>query len=285
MHTPRFLSAHMWWNSLKSVWQQIDEENLGLISAGVAFFGMLAVFPGLAALIAIWGLLADPTVVRDQIALLEGIVPSDVYGLLDVQMQALTSAGIETLSWATAISTFLALWSARAGVGALIRGLNTIYDAPNRASLSHYFSALVLTLALIGVSLVALTSVVVAPVVLAFLPLGQTEALIFELVRWTAAIAVLGVGLSVIYRFGPNRATPRKRWVTPGAVLVVVFWALASAGFSVYLSNFGTYNEVYGSIGAVVALLMWLYISAFLILLGGALNVQLERRLSSQPGS
>ena len=206
-------------------------------------------------------------------------MPAQVLELVNAQMGRLLSAGTQTLGWATALSIFLARWSARAGIGALMRGLNTIYDAPNRSTIRHYFAAFTLTVALVGVGLVAGAAIVVAPVVLAFLPVSAQAAAIIDLIRWSAAIFVITMGIMLIYRYGPRaRDGRRSPWVTPGAGFAVVMWAAASVGFSQYLANFGRYNEVYGSIGAVVALLMWLYLSAFLVLLGGALNAQLELR-------
>lgn len=266
--------------AIKDVYLQIDEQNLSLISAGIAFFGMLAMFPGLAAVIAIFGIWADPVVIEEQIDLLQGIVPGDIFALIDAQLTRITAAGTQTLGWASVISILLALWSARAGVGAMMRGLNTIYRAPNRSTLQHYIAAFSLTVALVLVALVAGAAVVVTPIVLAFLPLEKQTAAIIDIVRWSAAIFVITGGISLIYRYGPRmRDGRRTSWLTPGAVFAVVMWVGASAGFSQYLANFGRYNEIYGSIGAVVALLMWLYLSAFLVLLGGALNAQLERRL------
>ena len=269
----------LWWSVAKDVYAQIDGQNLSLIAAGVAFFSMLAMFPGLAALIALFGLWADPVVIQEQIALLQGIIPDDILALVDGQLNRLTSAGATTLGWATALSILLALWSARAGVGAMMRGMNTIYHSPNRSFLRHYFAAFVLTLSLVSVAFVAGAAVVIAPLALAVLPIADQTAQIIDLVRWSAAIFVIAAGISLLYRYGPRKRGDRRAgWITPGAGFAVIIWAGASAAFSEYLANFGNYNEVYGSIGAVVALLMWLYLSAFLVLLGAALNAQLERR-------
>ncbi|NSX55623.1 YihY/virulence factor BrkB family protein [Parasulfitobacter algicola] len=271
-HSPTSL-----WRVLRGVWDDIDEKNLSLISAGVAFFGILAVFPGIAAVIAILGIWADPTVVNVQMELLRGWIPADAFRLLNNQVTTLISARTETLSWATTVSILIAFWSARTGVSALIRGMNSIYAVPNRPTARHYASALILTGALIGVAVVALATVVVAPIVLAFLPPGAWIAQTLDGLRWVVAISVVLAGLGIVYRYGPNHRQFRMPWVTPGAFLVVIMWAGASYGFSEYLANFGRYNQIYGSLGAVIALLMWLYISAFLILLGAALNVRLAQ--------
>ncbi len=266
-----------WWQALVGVYHAIDQKNLALISAGIAFYGILAVFPGLAAIIAIWGLVSDPAIVDAQLDLMRGIIPDDAFRLLSVQVDRLVRTSSSTLGWAGALSILFALWSARSGVSALIRGLNTIHGTRNRGGVMHYLIALFLTACLVGVALVALTTIVIVPIILAFLPLGDFAELVIEVIRWSTAITVLLMALSLLYRYGPNRPDYRMSWITPGSFLVVIFWAAASAGFSLYLSNFGTYNEVYGSIGAVIAMLMWLYISAFLILLGASLNVELAR--------
>lgn len=259
------------------IFKDIGEKNLALTAAGVAFYGMLALFPALAAIIAIWGLLADPNVLVEQLNLIRSILPDDVARIVESQINALTSAGGDKLGWAGLISTMVAIWSSRSGVAALMLGLNAIHGRHNRNSLRHYLTALVLTVALLGVSVVTLSAVVIVPIVFAIIPLGTVTAILVEAFRWAAAIFVLMAGLAVIYRFGPNNRGERVRWVTPGAILAVGLWAFASYGFSYYLSNFGNYNEVYGSIGAAVAMLMWLFISAFLILLGAVVNLQLSQ--------
>ncbi len=252
--------------------------NMGLIAAGVAFFGMFSLFPGLAALIAVFGLLADPVVVQEQAAALSELMPPDAWTLLNGQLTALLSARAETLGWASALSLGIAFWSARAAVAALMQGLNEIAGRPARSGVRQILVALLLTAGLIGVAVVALLLVVVVPVVLAVLPLGPWATLTADLLRWVLAICVLMAVLGLLYRFGPNLRGQRHGWFTWGAVMAVTLWLAASWGFSFYLTNFGNYNEVYGSIGAVAALLMWFYISAYLVLLGAGLNTVLSNR-------
>jgi membrane protein len=261
-----------------STYETASDRAIGLTAAGVAFYGMLALFPGLAAVIAIWGLVADPHVLLDQLEILRGILPADVFSLVETQITTLANAHTGQLGWAGLLSTLLAIWSARSGVAAMILALNRLHGRRNRSSLRHYLMAFGLTLALVIGAIVTLSAIVIAPIVLAFVPLGPAAALGIEVIRWLAAIFVLMAGLSLLYRFGPNPAqTTRARWVTPGAILAVFLWGLASYGFSLYLTNFGNYNEVYGSIGAAIALLTWLYISAYLILLGAVLNLELAQ--------
>ncbi|WP_081904536.1 YihY/virulence factor BrkB family protein [Palleronia rufa] len=272
------LGWRAWWGASKAVVMGLNDSNLGLISAGIAFYGMLAIFPTVAAIIAIWGFFADPGAVREQLETMRGLIPGDAYDIIDQQITSLITANSSTLGWATAISLSAALWSSRAGVAALIRGLNAIYREKNRVGLRQITTAFGVTFLLIGVALVALLSVVILPIVLAVLPLGPITALLIASVRWVVALAVVIGGIGVLYRFGPNRRKARVPWLTPGALVAVVIWGVISYGFSYYLSNFGRYNEIYGALGAVIALLMWLYLSAFSVLLGAALNAELELR-------
>lgn len=275
--TPFAKKPALWWRAIRHITQQIDEKNVGLISAGVAFYAILSVFPGIAATIALWGMIGDPALALTQLEEFRAVLPSDVYRLLAAQLEALSTTDGLTLGWASLLSFAFALWSARAGAAALIRGLNAIYEMPNRKGLSHYIRAFLLTFSLMGVVLVAMGCIVILPVVLAFVPLGPVAGFVATLARWSVGIAVLLIGFSLIYRLGPNLQRPKPRLFSAGAIFATGGWVAASAGFSAYLQNFGTYNEVYGSLGAVIAMLMWLFISAYLVLLGAALNVQLTR--------
>ncbi len=264
------------WRILVAVWNTASDKHIGLIAAGVAFFGMFGIFPGIAALIAIFGLVADPVAISEQLLLMEGIIPPDAFSLLAAQVNGLITARPETLGWATLVSITLALWSCRAGVGALIGGLNAIAGQRMRNGIWQMAVAFMLTVALVALGLVAMVVVIVLPIVLAFLPLAASTAWLLEAARWLIALGVLLLALSLLYRFGPARIGSRGRWFTVGAFVVVVLWVAASVGLSYYLTNFASYNEVYGSIGAVIGLLLWLYVSAYLILLGAALNVQVH---------
>ena len=267
----------LWWRAVRHVFQLIDEKNLGLIAAGVAFYSILAIFPGLAATIALWGIVGDPGLALAQLQEFQAVIPSDVYRLLAAQLGKLSTTDGLTLGWASVISFGFAFWSSRAGVAALMRGLNAIYNAPNRKGVGQYLHALLLTASLIGVLLTAMACIVVLPVVLAFFPLGPWTGLGVEIVRWVVGIGVLVSGFALVYRLGPNLGGRRPKLLAPGVLFASVGWIAASVGFSFYLQNFGTYNEVYGSIGAVIVMLMWLFISAYLVLLGAALNAELAR--------
>ena len=272
------------WRIIWAVWLLAGEKHLSLIAAGVAFFGIFGIFPGIAAVIAIFGLLADPVVIAEQLTLLDDIIPPSAYNLISGQINTLVNAPTQTLGWATVLSILLALWSCRAGVAALIGGLNAIAGQRQRDTVIELLIALLLTIVLVSLAIVAVTVVVVLPLAFQLISAvtatdwllqGQT-AWLLEAMRWLIALAALIIALSLLYRFGPARVERRGRWITVGAFLVVIFWVAASAGLSYYLTNFANYSQVYGSIGAVIGLLLWLYVSAYLILLGAALNVQVH---------
>ncbi|NDV01018.1 YihY/virulence factor BrkB family protein [Pseudoroseicyclus tamaricis] len=264
----------------KAIVDNVSRADLGLAAAGVAFFGMFAIFPALAAVIAIFGILADPGIVEDQFELWRQFIPEDVFRILYLQVSRLLDTQSDTLGWTTIIAVLLALWTSRASVSALIRGLNAIHGAPERTGLAHMIRVMVLTGTLILLAIVALLVVVIAPIVLAIVPLPQVTQLIAEGLRWVAGVAIVFFGLGALYRWGPNVPGDRASLANPGTFFAVLCGILASTGLSLYLSNFGNYNELYGSIGAVMALMIWLYIMALLALVGAAVNVALraERR-------
>lgn len=260
-----------------AVWSVSSRTHMGLIAAGVAFYGFLALFPGMAALIAIFGLISNPEIVQTELELLRDVIPGGAYDLIEGQLQRLLTTSGSALRWTTFVSFVVAIWSARAGVSAVVQGLNAIYDIPNRFGLWHEILSLGMTLALMAVAIVAMLIVIVAPIVMALFPPYPIMGVVLEGLRWVVAFAVLVGGLWMLYSWGPNRRVQGQIWMTPGAIAVVLLWLGASWGLSYYLSNFGRYNEIYGSIFAVIALLLWLWISAWLILAGAALNVVIER--------
>lgn len=272
-----------------AVWRLMGERNLGLIAAGVGFWALFAIFPAVAALIALVGFWADPTAVEETVDMAAEFLPPEALGLISDQTRRLAGAGGGTLGLASLLSLMVAVWSARLGVGALIEGLTAIYGGPPRNSLKAVVQALALTVVLIAVSAVAVAMMLFVPVLLALLapvlPAGSLLPHIAEALRWAVSLLALVVGLGLFYRYGPNRpGMPRSPFLSRGLALALALWAAASLGLTLFLANFGNYNEVYGSIGAVIVLLMWLYLSAYAVLSGAALNYVLERqKLSPEP--
>lgn len=263
-------------------WRRSTEANLGMISAGVAFFGFLAIFPAAAAVISIWGFASDPEVIRSQTQVLKDFLPPEAFRLLDGQVQALISASGGGVGWTPILSTLVALWSARAGVDALIQGLDAAYGTHQRGGFWHAVQAILLTGTLICVALVSVLAAVIVPVVIALFPNLPSAATWLEWANEGVGLSVVILGLVIAYRFGPNHAGPLRPRIFPGLILAAILWAVASRGFILYLGNFASYNQIYGSIGAVVALLMWFWLSSYAVLLGAALNAVMPRRERAQ---
>ncbi|MDW4549148.1 YihY/virulence factor BrkB family protein [Defluviimonas sp. D31] len=260
-----------------AVWNAMDDRHLGLIAAGVAFYMMFALFPGMAATIAIWGFFSDPAVMREYLTSVNHLIPAAAYELIETQLNSLLLATPKTLGWTTGISLAIAFYSIHNGVAALISGLNAIHVRRHRPGFTRWLVSIGMTFALIAVFLTALATVVMVPVILNFFELGTVEGFILRYLPWTAMFLVVLIVLGLFYRWGPTMDKAPHSWITPGGLLAAILWAAASMAFSVYLENFGAYNRIYGSIGAAIALLMWLYISAFIVLLGAAVNEEHDR--------
>jgi membrane protein len=276
---PSEVSALGWRDILLRVWQQIGTDNISIIAAGVAFYGLLAVFPAITALVSIWGLVADPAQVQQQFAAIGQIVPADAWRLLDDQLRSVAASSPRALGWGVALGILVALWSAGAGVRALITALNIAYrEAEKRSFITLYAIGFLLTVGLIGAAVLALIVIVAVPVVLQFLPLGSLSSAFIRVLTWLIMATIVIAGLGVLYRYGPSRSLARLPWVTWGAIAAALLWLLASLLFQVYVANFANYSATYGSLGAVIALLMWFWISAFVVLLGAELNAEMEHQ-------
>lgn len=266
---------------LRRVSLRMEEGHISLISAGVAFYAIFAIFPGITATIALWSMVSDPNVIATYLEVAESFIPSQAYDLLNAQITALLAGPRTTLGWATAISVLIALFSARAGVSALVQGINVIHSIPARQMIRGVIAGYLITLALVAITLAAFAIIVIVPIAIAFLPIGFVGDWVLTELPWAVMFGLVLMGLAILYRFGPSRSESRAGWLSPGAIVAALGWALGSLVFSYYLANFGSYNRVYGSIGAVIALLMWLYISAYVILIGAAINA--ERKHRPQP--
>ena len=268
------------WEFLVCVWTRVGDGHFGLIAAGVAFFAMFAVFPGLAAAIAVWGMFADTRVIQGYLSIAERFLPPEARTLVHDQVMGLITAPRTTLQWTTILSLLIALYSARAGVSALVQGLDVVHRSKPRSWLWSWAVDFVLTGALIGALFVALVTVVVVPILLNFVQFGTFEAWLTKVLPWGAMFLLVVTCLSILYRFGPNVPGGfRSPWISVGVLVASVAWSGVSIGFSVYLANFNSYNVFYGSIGAVIILMMWLYLSVWSVLLGGAINAELDARM------
>jgi membrane protein len=267
-----------WRDILIRTWHEIGNDHLSLIAAGIGFYALLALFPGIAAMVAIWGLALDPQQLEQQIATISQLLPEQAAAIVTDQARKVAAGG-GGLGLAAAAGILLAIYSASKGTKALIEGLNIIYEEEEkRGFIRLNFMALAITLGVIVALIVALGLIVIVPIVLEFVGLGPIVDVLVSILRWPILFAGALVVLAALYRLAPSRAAARWRWVTPGAAVATVIWVLGSIAFSIYVRNFGSYNETYGSIGAVIILLMWLWLSAFVVLLGAEVNAEMEHQ-------
>jgi membrane protein len=275
--SPAQVPPRGWKDVLLRVKKDIKDDNVSIVAAGVAFFSVLALFPALIAMISIYGLFVEPEEAAAQAQQLTDVMPTAAADLIGNQMQSVAAASSGNLSISLIISIAVALWSASSGMNALIQGVNIAYDEPEtRGFIKLRGLALLLTIGAILVFGMAIGAIAVFPALAGKLPGGQVLEAVAGVLRWVILGAVIVGALAVIFRLSPNRDQPRMKWVSSGAIMAAVFWLLASIGFSFYANNFGSYNETYGSIAAVIILMFWLYITAFIILIGAELNGQLE---------
>ena len=271
-----------WKQILQRVRDEIKADRLSMVAAGIAFFAFLAVFPGLSALVSIWGLLSDAAQVSEQMASLRGAIPPEGLELLTESAQRVAETSTGGLTLSLAVSVLVAGWSANKGMKGLIEGITIAYDENesdrergfilgNLLSLGLTFGAIIFGMAALGV-------IVAMPLVFERVGVDPTSAAFFKLGRWPALALFVTLVLAFLYRIAPPREDPKWRWVTPGSALATVLWLVASIAFSAYSQNFGSYDKTYGSLAAVIVLLLWLQLSAFIILLGAELNAETEKQ-------
>jgi membrane protein len=277
--TPAAIGASGWRDILRRTYNEAMEDRLPTVAAGVTFFGLLALFPAITALVSVYGLFADPATVRDHLFALSFMLPAGTFQIVEDQITRIVTQGSGALTFKLVLSLGIALWGANAGMKAVIDGLNVAYEETEKRSfIALNLLSLALTLAALVVVLLAIFTVTIAPTVIATLKLSDTATTAFALLRWLVMAAVLTMGLSVLYRFGPSRAQAQWRWVTWGGVFAALLWIVVSVGLSTYLSNFADYNATYGSLGAAIALMMWIWLSACAVLVGAELNAEMEHQ-------
>jgi membrane protein len=272
------------WEILKRVFIRMGNDNLTLVAAGVAFYGLLAIFPALGALVAIYGLVADPNNVMKTAADISSFIPAEAAKLITDALQKLVTASKPSLNMTAIVAIAIALFSARSGMSSLMTGLNIACEVPEKRSfIMQQVIALGLTLGAVIFAVVALATVAGVPVVLKFLPLaGFTETLI-SVLRWPLLAVLIFIGLAVIYRFAPSVELPQWRFVSRGAIAAAILWIAGSALFSLYVSKFGDYDATYGSLGAVAILMLWLWLSALIVLLGATVDAEIDRKEEESP--
>jgi len=276
---PSEIPARGWWDILKRVGTRVGEDNVSMMAASVAFYSLLSLFPGLTALISLYGLVADPTEVARFLSSMQGILPDEALKLIATQTDQLVGAGTGKLGIGLAVSLVFALWTTNNATAMLITALNGAFEEKEKRSfLAVTATGLAMTTALVLFGITSLLLIAILPAVVDVLPLPESWRQIIGLVRWPILALLVALALAAIYRFGPSREHARWRWVSWGAVVATAAWILVSSGFSLYVTSFSSYDKTYGSLGAVVVLMMWLYLTAYVILLGAELDAEMEHQ-------
>ena len=276
---PRGIPATGWKDVAWRSWQEISDSNIFLIAGGVTYAVLLGLFPGLAALVSLYGLMLDPARIEQQMAALAGILPDQSRQMLADELHQLASASTGALGFGAIVTLLFALWSASRGMSGLVTAINIAYEQKEtRSFLRFNLIVVLLTLGTVAGGLIAIALIAVLPAATQVLNLGPSTRWVLLLVQWPLLIVLVTGGLAVLYRYAPNRYEPKWRWVSPGAITAAVLWIGGSIAFTVYVAHFGSYDKTYGSLGGAVILLTWLYLSAFAVLLGAVVNAQSERR-------
>lgn len=276
---PTGIPASGWREILLRVKDEMGYDNVSVVAAGVAFYAVLSLFPMIASTVSLYGLLVDPQQAQDQLRMLEDVLPKESRPLVEEQLARVVGAATSTLSLTALGSLLLTLWSAGAGVKALMAGLNIVYDEEEkRGFIKFNLVAVALTLFLSLFVVVALSLVAALPAIADMFSLPRGLDQWFLWLRWPLLALAFMTALAVLYRYAPSRSEPKWRWVTLGAGAATLIWLAGSALFSWYISNFGNYNETYGSMGALVILMLWFWLSALIVLLGAEFNAESEHQ-------
>jgi membrane protein len=276
---PRDIPARGWRDVLVRVTKETSTDNVSLIAAGLALYALLAVFPALAAAVSLYGLVSSPDQIASQIQNLAGVLPRQAADILRNALQNLASQQGQALGVGAILGILVALWSARKGMVALMTATNIAYDEDEERG---FFRKLLVSLAftiaaVVGFVLVVLLAVAV-PLALQALGLPDIVQAALSVLRWVVLWFLVVFALAVVYRFAPDRDEPKWRWVTWGSGIAATLWLVGSLLFSLYVQNFGSYGETYGALGGVVVLLLWFYLSAFIVILGAEINAELEHQ-------
>ncbi|GEK53838.1 YihY/virulence factor BrkB family protein [Pseudoalteromonas espejiana] len=268
-----------WWDITKRIFKQMSQDNLSLVAAGVAFYALLAIFPAIAAMVSVYAYFSSPTDISEHLSKIVTLLPQSTSDLILSQVSSLAQTSNASLSLSAIGTLILTIWSSSKGSQALITACNISYHEYEKRSFFH--AQLVRFLFSVGAILVAIFALLIIgilPIVLNLVGLKESIDLLIKLISWPLLAFMFNFALVLLYRYAPHRKPAKWRWITLGSCIATVLWILASIGFSFYVSHFASYNETYGSLGGVVIMLMWLYISAYIITLGAVINASTEQQ-------
>jgi membrane protein len=277
--TPSEIPARGWKDIAWRVYGRIGEDRILVIAAGTVFYGILALFPAIAALVSIYGMFASPADIAGKVNSMSSVLPGGAISVIGDQMTRVASQNTGNLGIGAIVGLLIALWSANAGTKAIYDGLNVAYrEKEKRSFVALNVSSLIFTLCMLVFALLALGAMVALPYLIERLPFGDIGKWAVAIGKWPVLLILVSFVFACMYRFGPSRDEPKWRWITPGSVFAAILWLAASLLFSWYAANFGSYNKTYGSLGAVIGFMTWLWISSIVVILGGVLNAEMEHQ-------
>jgi membrane protein len=259
--------------------QSVIADRVTLIAAGVTYYLLLSLFPAMGALVALYGFVADPTTIMGHIGFIASVFPPGSFDLILNQLTALAQQKTSTLSFAFVTGLLVAIWSANSGMKALFDAMNVAYQENEKRSLIRLnLLSLAFTFGALMIAIVLIAAIGVLPAALAYLWLDRWQELLARFARWPFILIFVGCGIAVIYRYGPSREQAKLRWLSWGVVFSTALWLAASVLFSFYIENFANYNATYGTLGALIGLMVWVWISVIILIIGAELNAELEHQ-------
>ena len=280
-HAPLQIPWRGWRDILVRTYYEIQDDRLLALAAGVSFYSLLSLFPGLAAGVSVYALFADPVMISRHLSVAAGVVPAETLDLLTTEISRIAAKSDGKLTFGFLLGLAIALWSANAGIKAIFDALNIINDEQEKRGLIrlNVVSLFCTVCALAGIG-VAFALVVMFPLILSALGLSSVDAPMIAFLRWPLMFVLILIALAVLYRYGPSRHIAKWRWISVGSVFAGLVWLAASSLFSWYLGNFANYNATYGALGAVAGLMMWMWVSTIIVLVGAELNSEIEHQTS-----
>ena len=277
--SPWKYSLKDWWAVTKRVFWATQYDNVGIIAAGVAFFSLLAVFPLISAALSTFSYFADPSDVDGITQTISALMPGEAFTILDKQVENVLSADLEAVSFGIVLSLSFALFSAGAGIRAMMRAMNVAYEEVESRNPAVFFVfGLLMTIGSLMFVWLSLFVIIGVPAALKYANLDETAVIATRFLPWILLVTIFSFACGVMYRFGPSRRPARKRWIYPGIGFALLSWLAISFGFSKFVQAFGRYNEVFGGLASVIILLIWLWLTAMVIIIGAEINSELERQ-------
>jgi membrane protein len=277
--SPSDIPARGWKDILWRIYQNFSNHRIMSVAAGVTFYVLLALFPAMAALVSLYGLFADPSAIGAHVNDLSGVMPEGGTQIIGDQLKSLTANGSSALGFTFLVTLLISLWSANSGMKAMFDALNVVYnESEKRSFITLNALSLTFTLGAIGFLIVALTGVVVLPILMKYVGLSFATDLLVRIGRWPVLLAAVAVAIAILFRYGPSREKAQWQWISWGSAFGALGWVVVSILFSWYTTRFGSYNKTYGSLGAVFGFMTWIWLSAMVILVGAEIDAEMEHQ-------